>query len=181
MQMQFSIANIINTLGKFGPVFLFAPSVFLLWNQHKKTLLNYYVIGYFINIVINMLLKGVFKQPRPFENVKLFQLALKKRMEDGYMSLLDMNIYGMPSGHAQMVFYSTMYIHLALKNPYISIAYFILSLITMYQRVNKNMHTFFQVIVGSILGCVFAYATFYFSQKNIAGNIATKKDDYGPK
>lgn len=179
--MRFSIANIINNVGKFGPVLLFIPSVFLLWKQSKMTLLNYYVLGYFANLVFNLILKGIFKEPRPFENQKLFQLALKKRMEDGNMSLLDMNIFGMPSGHAQMVMYSTMYIHFALKNPYISAIYFIISLITMYQRVNKNMHTVTQVLVGGIIGGLFAYEVFYFSQRKIAGNIATKKDDYGPK
>lgn len=177
--MQFSIANIINNVGKFGPVLLFMPSVFLLWN--KKILLNYYVLGYFSNIVFNMILKGIFKEPRPFENPKLFQLALKKRMEDGNMSLIDMNIFGMPSGHAQMVFYSTMYIHFALKNFYITTCYFIISFITMYQRVNTNMHTILQVIAGAIVGIFFSYGVFYFSQKNISGNIRSKKDDYGPK
>ncbi len=179
--MQFSIANIINYVGKFGPFLLFVPSLFLLWNQNKKALFNYYIVGYFANLMFNMILKGIFKAPRPFENPKLFQLALKKRMEDGHMSLLDMNIYGMPSGHAQMVLYSTMYIHLALKNSYITCTYLIISLITLYQRINANMHTLFQVTVGSIIGSLFAYGIFYFSQKNIMGNIATKKDDYGPK
>lgn len=179
--MQNSIANIINNIGMFGPVLLFFPSVFLLWNRNKKTLLVFYVLGYFANILFNMILKGIFKEPRPFENKRLFQLALKKRMEDGTMSLIDANIYGMPSGHAQMVFYSTMYIHITLKNAYITTIYLIISLITMYQRVNANMHTLFQVIVGCIIGSLFAYGVFYFSQKKINGNIITKKDDYGPK
>ena len=51
---------------------------------------------------------------------------------------------------------------------------------TMYQRVQMNEHTFFQVLVGAICGTLFAYVMYYMAQQQIKGTIREKKDDDGP-
>lgn len=161
--------------GQMAPSILMITSLILLWN--KQTLLYYYFFGFCFNIVINLLLKGLFKQPRPTEGHRLFQLALKHSQEHKYMNGIPFNVFGMPSGHAQTVFFSTIFIHFALKNKKITFVYFLISLITMYQRVEYKMHTVFQVIVGAIVGCLIGYLTYYISQRELIGKLNRKKDD----
>ena len=87
------------------------------------------------------------------------------------------DIFGMPSNHAQKAFYSTIFIHLALKNIYVTLLYLIISLITMYQRVENKSHSVVQVIAGAMVGGIFAYFIYYMASKKNIGKINTKKDD----
>jgi membrane-associated phospholipid phosphatase len=86
----------------------------------------------------------------------------------------------MPSGHAQSVFFSTIFIYLALKQKNILFLYIIISFIVCYQRVYYEYHTLSQVIVGSIVGSSFAYFVYYLVREKIKGKIREKPDDYGP-
>jgi len=70
-----------------------------------------------------------------------------------------------------------MFIYLVFKNNYLTLFYFILSLLTLYQRVKYKNHTFNQVIVGSIVGSIVGYFIFYISTKKITGKLNSKKDD----
>jgi len=106
----------------------------------------YYLIGLFFNSLLNYILKGIIKQPRPLENEKLINLALNNGR------LFPYEIYGMPSGHAQASLYSTIFIWLVFKNKNILILYLLLTLLTMYNRINTKSHSIIQVIVGAIVG-----------------------------
>ena len=86
----------------------------------------------------------------------------------------------MPSGHAESVFYSTMFIHLSLKNYYITGAYFILSIYTCYQRIETNSHSIMQILMGLIIGLLVGYFMYYMSSQKISGIIKMKKDDNAP-
>ena len=86
----------------------------------------------------------------------------------------------MPSGHSESAFYSTSYIHFALKNENITFIYTVFSLITLSQRVYFKYHTVLQVIIGSIVGIVFSYFIYYLAKKQITGLLIKKKDDDGP-
>lgn len=169
------IKLIFKKIGQTGPTILMFTSFILLWN--KKTLIYYYFFGFIINIIINLLLKGLFQQPRPTEGHRLFELALKHGKEHKYMNGIPFNLFGMPSGHVQSVFYSTMFIHYAFKNIKLTLFYLLISIITLYQRVEYKMHTVFQVIVGSIIGCFIGYLTYYISQRELMGKLNRKKDD----
>ena len=142
-------------IGDAGPYFLILSNVYLLWN--KKTLLIFYLIGYFFNSVINIILKGIFKQPRPSEDKRLFNIALKNGKNFLFKNGIPYDFFGMPSGHAQCVFYSTFYILFALKNYKLFILYLLFSLLVLYQRVYFGYHSLLQVIIGSIIGSIFAY------------------------
>ena len=63
-------------IGIYGPLILFLYSVFLLWN--KSNYLTYYMVGFILNALLTLILKGIFKQPRPSEDPKLFNLAIKE-------------------------------------------------------------------------------------------------------
>jgi len=164
-----SISKLIDVIGYLTPNILFVVSCYLLCS--KPFLLVYYFVGFCINILLNIILKVTFKQPRPSEDIQLFNIAINNGKRMKY------DVYGMPSGHAQTSFYSLIFIYLVFKNNYLTIFYFILSLLTLYQRVKYKNHTINQVIVGSIVGSIVGYLIFYLSTQKITGKLRSKKDD----
>ena len=130
------MTNLISFIGFISPFILMINSIYLLWNKHN--LIVYYVIGLFFNSLLNYILKGIIKQPRPLENEKLINLALNNGRFFSY------DIYGMPSGHAQSSLYSTIFIWLVFKNKNILILYLLLTLLTIYNRINTQRHTMLQ-------------------------------------
>ena len=167
-----------NMFGNYSPLLLIFISFYLL--RKKRNLFFYYTIGIFLNALLNLVLKGMIQMPRPSENIKEFNLALKNGSRFVFKNGIPHDIFGMPSGHTQSVMFSTIFIFLALKNYKILYLYLFISLVTMYQRIYYNYHTLLQVIVGAIVGFIFGYTMFYFCKKNIMGLIRVKKDDDGP-
>jgi membrane-associated phospholipid phosphatase len=164
--------KVVDLIGVSAPQILFFVSCYLLWN--KPVFLNYYIGGFFINTILNLLLKGIIRQPRPSEDIKLFNLAVNNGKRMGF------DVYGMPSGHAQLAFYSTIFIYLALKNKKIAFVFLLISMISLYQRVKYKNHTILQVIVGSGVGALFGYFIYYLSTQKIKGKLRSKKDDNAP-
>ena len=170
--------TILNYIGGYGPFILFFGSLYLLWS--KPNLLFYYVIGFLTNSLLNILLKGIIQQPRPSENEKLFNLALTNAKKDVFKNGIPFDAFGMPSGHAQSVLFSTVFIYLAIKKQNILLIYLLVTVLTMYQRVYNNYHSIFQIMVGSIVGTLFAWFVFHLSQQKVKGRIREKYDDFGP-
>lgn len=147
---------------KYGNYVLFVLSVIFLRN--KKTYLWFYIIGYVLNYIFNSFLKLLFKQPRPDENMKLFELEMNKR---DYIDWREYKRFGMPSGHAEETAYSLIYIIMVLQNTKIIALFFIITLFTIFQRIYTKRHTIAQVSVGSILGLLIGYLFYYLAYKNI--------------
>jgi membrane-associated phospholipid phosphatase len=168
----------IHNFGKTGPTVLFFYSLLLLWN--KNTLFYYYLYGFFLNVILNFILKGLIKEPRPNEDPKLFNIALKHSIRFKFINGYPHDIFGMPSGHAQSAFFSIIFIYLALKDIKIIIVYLFIALITMYQRVLFKQHTVLQVVAGAIAGTLFGGFIYYMAQQKIVGKLRFKKDDNGP-
>jgi membrane-associated phospholipid phosphatase len=173
-----NIKSIIYIFGKKGPIILFIYSIYLLWN--KSNLLYYYISGFFLNTILSLVLKGIIKEPRPSEDPKLFNIALKHSIRFKFVNGYPHDIFGMPSGHAQSAFFSTIFIYLALKNIKISILYLIVALLIMYQRVLFNRHTVLQVFAGAIVGVLFGGFMYYMARQKIMGKLRAKPDDDGP-
>jgi membrane-associated phospholipid phosphatase len=172
--MQETNRGVINNVGGYGPLFLFFLSIFLLYSRTKtKNLLWIYIFASLLNIVLNILLKIIIQQPRPMgeEERKVFELAKNRG------KIFPFNTYGMPSGHTQYSFFSLFFIAFKLESPTITLFYSLITLLTMYQRVEFKYHTLFQVIVGAMIGASLGYATYLYSRKCIAGNINKKEDD----
>jgi len=167
--------NIIDKIGFIGPTLLFGFSLYLLRNKHS--LFMYYLYGIFLNEILNIILKGLIKQPRQSENPELFKIALKHSNRFKFINGFPHDIFGMPSGHAQSAFYSIFFIYLALGNIYITSFYLLIGFIILYQRVVFNHHTILQVIVGIIVGVLFAFFIYYMSQRHLIGKLTPKKDD----
>jgi membrane-associated phospholipid phosphatase len=172
------LENILNYLGGFGPIILFFYSLYLLWN--KQNLLFYYTIGFFSNSLLNIILKGIIQQPRPLEDEKLFNLALKNVNKEIFKNGIPFDVFGMPSGHAQSALFSTVFIYLALKQTNILLFYLFISIFTITQRIYNNYHTIFQIIIGNIVGALFAWFVFHLAQQKLKGRIREKRDDFGP-
>ena len=169
--------NLIYKIGQYGPILLIFVSFFLLWNY--ENLFFYYTIGVFINAILNIVIKGILQQPRPSEDPKEFELALKngKRFifKDG---MIPHDIFGMPSGHTQSALFSSFYIFLSLRKINIFLFYLIISLIVMYQRIEYNYHTLFQTLIGAIVGIIFSYYIYSLALSKIQGNLTEKPDDF---
>ena len=166
---------ILKKIGSYGPLILLLFSIFLLRN--KSNLLFYYILFFGISVILNVVLKGLIQESRPCIDRETFQLMMKNKERYIKKNGVPYDIFGMPSGHTQSVMFSTIFIFLSLKKTNILIFYLIISLITMWQRVNYNFHTIIQVIVGFIVGTVFAYFMFYMGKKNKTGIIREKRDD----
>ena len=172
------LLNLFNQLGSYGPIILIFLSMFILWNSHN--LFFYYIVGIFLNLIINLIIKAIIQQPRPSENIKNFHLALTHGKRFVFKDGIPFNIFGMPSGHAQTSFFSAIFIFLSTKKLNLLYIYLLFSLLIMIQRVYFNYHTILQVIVGAIVGSSFAYFVNYLAREKIKGHIREKKDDYGP-
>jgi membrane-associated phospholipid phosphatase len=170
------IEQIFDFIGGFGPLMMFFVSIKLLWS--KSNLLAYYSYGFFLDIILNLILKGIFKQPRPSEDPELFKLAVKSGNRFRFPNGFPHDIFGMPSGHASSVFYSSIFIYLSLKNTKISILYILFSLLVVSHRIYFNHHTFIQIIVGSIVGILFGSFMYYMGTQKIMGKISEKNDDF---
>ena len=170
--------EIFNQLGRFGTVILNIISVYLLWD--KETLLFYYVIGVCLDLVLNVILKGIIQMPRPSVNIRTFNLALSRGRRVLFKDGMLYDIFGMPSGHAQSALFSTIFIYCALKKMKFLYGYLIMSCIVMFHRVYFNHHSFLQVLVGAIVGSVMAFFVYYLARQKIKGRITAKMDDYAP-
>ena len=167
-----------NEIGGYGPLILFILSNYLLWDKHN--LFFYYNIGIFVNAILNLILKGIFQQPRPSEDTNKFNLALKYGKRFLFKDGIPYDIFGMPSGHSQSSLFSSIFIYFSLKKLNILYLYLFISLITMAQRVSYNYHTVFQVIVGALVGAFFGYFVFSLAERKLTNYIIEKTYDYGP-
>ena len=158
--------------GYLGPFLLFIYTLYLLRN--KTTLLSIYTGGYIISMGINIVLKLLIQEPRPSEDYYLFKTMIAHGKRVGY------DQYGMPSGHAQSVFYSTVFIYFSLRDNLTSLLYLFIAINTCYQRVEYKNHTVLQVICGAIVGTIMGYFFYFISTKKLTGVVDNKEDDNAP-
>ncbi len=173
-----SLSFIFTKLGNLGPIILYVIANYLLWD--KPTSFYYYQVGFITCAILNLVLKGIFKQPRPSEDPKEFNLAIKNGHRFIFKNGIPHDIFGMPSGHSSASLFTTVFIFLSLKDSKILLGFLAVSLMIMSQRVIDKYHTFFQVTVGASVGILYAYLFYYFSEEKLKGKIEEKPDDNGP-
>lgn len=155
------LENIFKQIGFLGPYILFVFSLYIL--RFKTNYLTIYCIGYVVNIILNCVLKGIIRDPRPSSNKTVLNIL---ENADKYIPY---NNYGMPSGHAQIVFFTVAYLYMVTKSEKILAFTSILSFITLIQRVYTLKHSLLQVLIGSFIG-VFMGFLFYFYGYQIIKN-----------
>lgn len=174
------IASVVDFVGRHVPLILILTGMFLLWQ--KENYFNYFLWGYFFSTLLNTLLKGLFKLPRPMhDGVVLKAMNDHNKLHGHNYYLIPFQIYGMPSGHAQAAFYCTSFITLVLKNTKVTIFFTLMSFLTLFQRVNSRYHSFNQVVVGSIIGLLLGGLVYFMAREHIMGKLVARLEDYGPR
>ena len=163
--------QILDEIGFYGPALLGISSLYIL--RDKPRWLFSYIIGYATNIIVILLLKLLFRHPRPNQDLQKFYARESK-------GITQFDAYGMPSGHAQSTVFSAVYIWFATKNFWITFIYAIVSFLSMFQRVKYRFHDLLQITTGTILGTLMAYLTYTYVKRLIPGRLKEKPDDNGP-
>lgn len=144
-----SIVPIFDYVGYKGPIMTSAITFVSL--LHQTPYAFSFVIGSVLNYYLILLLKILIKEPRPSNPVEYIE-------DDIYKGAI---LYGMPSGHAQISFFSITYLYLT-KRPFIIIALsFFIGCLTLYQRWKFRRHTVEQLAVGTFTGSAFSYFIYW--------------------
>jgi membrane-associated phospholipid phosphatase len=159
-------------IGLYAPLILFFLSLFLLRNM--TTYLQFFVSGFILNNILNIILKLAIKEPRPTKDQKAIEIGVVNGARIGF------DKFGMPSGHAQNCGYCILFITMTLNEPFITCLYSLISLISLFQRYLYNNHSILQLVIGFIVGGGFGYLTYIIGNKYIIGNIKMKMDENGP-
>lgn len=146
----------VDVIGSYGPsiVYIYANVLYLYLKNFE--LLYMYNFGFFIGIILNLVLKGIIKQPRPSQDINEFNSDLMNGRRFSIRNGMMHDIYGMPSGHTTITVYTLLFIFFTVSSKHYF--YILLSIvaITMYQRVAYMHHTSMQVFVGFIVGSLYA-------------------------
>ena len=155
-KMPFKLSNIFDYIGYFGPDLLFFITLWIIFSN--KMMIAIYIAGFCINLWLNECLKLVFTEKRPSSNFHKFEYDLSEK----YINVKELGTheYGMPSGHAQAIFYSVAFIHYAIHNTMTTVIYALIALNTMRQRVEYKNHSVKQVICGAVVGFLVGYLVY---------------------
>ena len=159
-------------LGLYAPIILFILSLFVLRNM--RSYLQFFVSGFILNNILNIILKLLIKEPRPSKDKKAIEIGVINGAR------ISFDKFGMPSGHAQICGYFIIFITMVLNNPLITCLYLLISIISLFQRYLYNNHSILQLIIGFIIGCGVGYVTYKIGNKHIMGNIKMKMNENGP-
>ncbi len=153
------IEPIFKHIGFLGPYILFVYSLFVL--RSKPNYLAIYSIGFVLNFILNTLLKGIIKEPRPSTNKEIIAIM------DQAGKYIPFDNYGMPSGHAQMAFFSVAYLYMVTKNVKVLLLSSAIAIITILQRVYTGRHSVLQILVGGVIGSIVGYLFYLYGEKII--------------
>lgn len=157
------IEQIIDNIGYYGPVILFALGFYAL--LERKVFYTAFVFGNISNSLLNMVLKNIIREPRPMID--------EYDMKNDKIILYD--YYGFPSGHAQSVFFSLVFLFLA-NGPLIFIYVMAcISVLTLYQRWKYKKHSVKQLLAGTIIGSLYAVFIIYLTDRYLIDNYQIKK------
>jgi membrane-associated phospholipid phosphatase len=166
------LLEVLNYIGCYSPIILFILTILFLRNMH--TYLTFFVSGFLLNNILNIILKLFIKEPRPLKDQKAIEIGVTNGVRIGF------DKFGMPSGHAQNCSYCLAFITLVLNSPIITSMYIIITMITIFQRYINNNHSMLQLIIGSTIGLGFGYIIYLLGKQQIIGDIKMKKDDNAP-
>ena len=146
--------NALDYVGYFGPVLLiFATIAFYMWHYSEQRHTVRAILAKFGGLLIfstllNVVLKQMIAAPRPEGEIALFGTPR------------EWDFYGMPSGHAQMVAFITLFFiknggDLGIKPVWfaaMAVGYVVISILTLIQRYAFRAHTLAQLAVGLVIG-----------------------------
>ena len=129
--IQKFIISTLDLIGEFGPIILFVITLVLI--KKKNNLFTYYLYGFFLNAMLNLLLKGIIKEPRPLHDPKVLKARVDLNKSNKFIYFVPVDIFGMPSGHAQSALYTTCFIYMALRDVKLTVFFLLISTLTIFQ------------------------------------------------
>jgi hypothetical protein len=140
----------LDTVGFYGPWIAAICIIVALYMRPMYLVL--YVVFFWLNQLLNPLLKMIFREERPSNPVFFSQLERYKGA----------HFYGMPSGHAESVGFSFAFLSLLVgyRSWWVYIVAMIM-IVTCIQRWKYRRHTVEQIIAGLFFGGVFAWIVLY--------------------
>jgi len=181
------LLELINIVGNYGPILLIIVALWILYFiEGNRTYTYYFIVGIIINTILNLILKGAIQQPRPDDMAHpgAFQKRVRNILSTRHG--LPFNLFGMPSGHAQAVMYVLTFLWAAVwrwKNSgwLLKGVLLLIGVIVMAQRVEWGHHTIFQVVVGTIVGCIIGLWAYWMGggklQSGGKGGLSKRPDD----
>lgn len=168
--LEFDPIWILDYIGYFGSFFVVSLVFLRLFLLKRFLHCIVFLIGSFINFLIDITLKGWFKDPRPSRPIEMI-LPCFSWLFDGcttndnslYRGVIQ---YGFPSGHAQSVFYATSFLfafevaEMSAKFDWFLALCFLVCGLTLIQRYKYRRHTLEQLIAGSLLGWVVGWSVY---------------------
>jgi len=149
--------KMIEWLGFYAPLLMITVNVFFLAN--RGVYLWVYLLFFFVNQWINKGLKSLIREPRPN--------GYDTHLENPDLKYRGVEVYGMPSGHSQSIFYSVAYLWFTIESIPLLLTGLFVCAITLYQRWKQNRHTISQLMGGAICGIFVAYGSTYLVKKRI--------------
>jgi membrane-associated phospholipid phosphatase len=145
--------EIVQILGYRGPILLFFITILVL--QKQALFLYIYLFSFFVNDLLNKVLKIWIQEKRPYGYDHNYNME---------KPFIGHDKYGMPSGHSQSVSFSLFFTWIVTGSKTLFLGEFILCLMTLYQRWNQKKHTIQQLIVGFLVGSLFAFSVYYMAE-----------------
>ena len=139
-----------DTIGFYGPLIIAGCVIVAL--MKRPTYIALYILFFWLNNEFNKLLKLWFREERPSNPIPFSRVEKYSGVQ----------FYGMPSGHAQSVGFS--FLFLSLLEGYRSWWLYIVAaimLVTCIQRWKYRRHTVEQIIAGLFFGGLFASVVLY--------------------
>lgn len=146
------LIELFDIIGLNGPFILFAVSIYYLYSVLPY--LYAFLVCSVLNFFINNGLKEFIREPRPKSPISYYDDT----------TIVGTQVFGMPSGHAQSVFFSTIFVYLTTKSVSILLFFGFISAVTIYQRFRYKRHTAKQLVVGSLIGGFVGYICFYITK-----------------
>ena len=161
-------------LGEWSVVIIFFLSCFLL--RQQANYLIFFIVGIVLNVILNMFLKSMIKQPRPSTSDDLRRLLEKHGLPFAYRYKLTSDLFGMPSGHAEITMFCLAFLYFVDAKQIHGLLY-VFVLLTLWNRLFFEFHTILQVIVGSCIGIATAWIFYKIARRGLTGRLRVKKDD----
>lgn len=159
-------------------MYMIIPFLALFVLRNNLLLYYFYFLGFCMTAVSNFALKNMIQIRRPCINPHLFDLALEKGKHFVKRNGKRYHIYGMPSGHSQECGFTLVFLSLFLRDGWVSGFFFLITILTMYQRVLYEHHSIIQTLIGVTLGAICGIGMHYYAVKYIEGNLSEKQDDH---
>ena len=145
----------------------------------KPTSLFYFLVGGMTSMVVNLIVKNIVRQKRPVMEIK--QAKMRQYFRDMHMYYrngVNVDYFGMPSGHTQTAFFALTFDYLVLHHVNLAVASAIAAVFIAWQRYVSMHHSIPQILVGAALGVAMGFLFSHMAKSSLQGNMARKKCDH---